>query len=321
MAIKDDLLKLLEDNKGKYISGEEIASSLNVSRAGVWKAIKKLQNEGFSIEGVNNKGYMLSVDTDVLSASGVNKFLNENVKINLEVVDSIDSTNLEIKRRFNEPEWLVVAANEQTAGMGRLGRSFSSPSETGIYFSILLKPSFSGEEVTLLTSIAAVAVCEAIEKYTDKKPQIKWVNDIFIDDKKVCGILTQGSYNLENMSTEYVVVGIGINLYQPNGGFEKDIKKIAGNVISEKTGDFKNKILSEVLNRYYHYYKNFSNKEFIKPYVERSLVIGRDVYIVNGEDKRKVKAIDIDDMCHLIVETQEGNKEVISTGEISVRLS
>ena len=167
----------------------------------------------------------------------------------VEVFRCINSTNLALRERTQEEEGLVLAAMEQTNGLGRLGRSFMSPANTGIYFSILLKPQIANQEVTLLTTIAAVAVCEAIEKYTDKKPQIKWVNDIFIDSHKVCGILTQAAFQMENLDPEYVIVGIGINLYMPTEGFGKELENIAGSVLQEQSGDIKNKILAETLNR------------------------------------------------------------------------
>jgi BirA family biotin operon repressor/biotin-[acetyl-CoA-carboxylase] ligase len=249
----------------------------------------------------------------------VEKYLDKSLPIRLEVFKSIDSTNLELKRRAAEAEGLVVAASEQTGGMGRLGRKFSSPSETGIYFSILLKPQIDNSEVTLLTTIAALAVCEAIEKHTDKKPGIKWVNDVFIDGKKVNGTLTQASFSVENLAPEYVIVGIGINVYEPDGGFDPEIKDIAGAVLESRQGNMKNKILAGVLNRYFHYYQNFEKKEFISEYKKRSIVIGKDVSVVTPTSSRRARVLDIDDKCRLIVRYEDGSEEAVSTGEISIR--
>jgi BirA family biotin operon repressor/biotin-[acetyl-CoA-carboxylase] ligase len=286
----------------------------------VWKGIRKLQDEGFLIEAVTNKGYRLAEDTDILTKAGVESYLDDAYGIKLEVFKSIDSTNLELKRRASEPEGLVVAASEQTGGMGRLGRKFSSPSDTGIYFSILLKPDIDNSEVTLLTTIAALAVCQAIEKYTDKKPGIKWVNDVFIDGKKVNGTLTQASFSVENLAPEYVIVGIGINVYEPEGGFEDEIKDIAGAVLGRRCGDMKNKLLAEVLNRYFYYYRSFAKKEFIDEYKRRSIVIGRTVSVVTPTVSRRADVLDIDDKCRLIVRYEDGSEEAVSTGEISIRL-
>lgn len=320
MAVRDEIIKTLEENRGTYLSGEQLAKKLSVSRAAVWKAIRKLQEDGFAIEGVNNKGYKLAEDTDVLSVQGTAKYLDVECPVRLEVFRCINSTNLALRERTQEEEGLVLAAMEQTNGLGRLGRSFMSPANTGIYFSILLKPQIANQEVPLLTTIAAVAVCEAIEKYTDKKPQIKWVNDIFIDSHKVCGILTQAAFQMENLDPEYVIVGIGINLYMPTEGFGKELENIAGSVLQEQSGDIKNKILAETLNRYFYYYKNFAKKEFIAEYKKRSLVLGKGIRVVTKDGERKATALDIDDMCHLLVEYEDGTRENLSTGEISIRL-
>lgn len=320
MAVKDEIIKILEENRGSYLSGEQLAKSLNVSRAAVWKAIRKLQENGFAIEGVNNKGYRLAEDTDVLSVQGIAKYLEAKCPARVELYRLLESTNLTMRERTREAEGLVIAAMEQTGGMGRLGRSFVSPAHTGMYFSILLKPKLANQEVTLLTTIAAVAACEAIEKYTDKKPQIKWVNDVFVDGYKVCGILTQAAFQVENQEPEYVIVGIGVNLYAPEGGFGTELEHIAGSILDVPVGDSKNKIFAEILNRYFYYYNNFSKKEFLEEYKKRSLVLGKTIKVIGQETWRLAKAIDLDAMCHLQVEYEDGSREWLSTGEISIRL-
>lgn len=321
MAVKDRVLALLEENRGTYISGEQIAKQIDVSRAAVWKAIKRLQDEGFAIEGINNKGYQLAEESDILSKQGVEQQLLNKEFYNVEVYKTVTSTNLLIKDRSHEAEGLVIVASEQTNGMGRLGRTFVSPKDSGIYFSILLKPKFDNREITLLTTIAAVAVCEAIEKYTDEKPQIKWVNDIFIGSRKVCGILTQASFSVENLEPEYVVVGIGINLYKPDDGFGAEVDKIAGAVLDKHSGNIKNKILAEVLNKYVHYYSNFQDKAFVEEYKKRSLVLGKTISVVRPEGVKEALAMDIDELCHLLVQYDDQTTEWLSTGEISIRLS
>ncbi|MBO5510080.1 MAG: biotin--[acetyl-CoA-carboxylase] ligase [Lachnospiraceae bacterium] len=320
MSVKEEIITLLEQNRGTYISGGKIAKDLGISRTAVWKAIQKLQDEGFMVDAITNKGYMLMEDTDVLSASGIEAYLLPETKVKLEVYKTIDSTNLELKRRATENEGLVIASSEQTSGMGRLGRSFSSPSDTGIYFSILLKPNIDNSEVTLLTTIAALAVCEAIEKLSDKEPAIKWVNDVFIDGKKVNGTLTQASFSVENLAPEYVIVGIGINVYEPVGGFPEEIKDIAGAVFDTRKGNIKNRLLAEVLNRYFYYYTHFEDKEFIGEYKKRSFVIGKTVSVVTPKDTRKALVLDIDSHCRLMVRYEDGTEDTISTGEISIRL-
>lgn len=319
MAVKDRIIEILDQNRGSYISGEALAEELSVSRTAIWKAIKKLVDDGYNIDSVTNKGYMLCVESDVLSKQSIIKYLDD-IDVLLDVRKSVESTNILMKEYVDKKEGFILAASEQTGGIGRMGREFKSPTDTGIYFSILLKPHIDYKDITLLTVIAAVAECEAIEKYSNEKPQIKWVNDIFIGDRKVSGILTQASFSMENLYPEYVIVGIGINVYEPEGGFAEDIKTIAGAVYKERGNDIKNKLLAEVLNRFFYYYNNFEQKEFIKEYQKRSLVVGKKIYVVDGENKTPATAVAVDDECHLIVEYENKERAALSTGEISIRL-
>lgn len=327
LNVKEQIAGFLEENRGEYISGEQLAKEIGVSRAAVCKAVKRLKEEGFLIEAVTNKGYKLADDTDVLSENVIKSYLTD-TSVRIEVLKSVSSTNTVVKERAGEAEGLVIAAMEQTGGMGRLGRKFCSPSDTGIYFSILLKPQLKTEEVTLLTTIAALSVCEAIEKCSDKKPGIKWVNDVFVDEKKVCGILTQASFGMENLEVEYVVVGIGINVYMPEQGFPDELKNIAGAVFEKRQGNIKNRLLAETLNSFFRYYRNFADKTFVDEYRNRSIIVGRKIKVIGtkdiaaangGADGRAALAIGIDDDCRLLVRYESGEEEALSTGEISIR--
>ena len=201
MSVKSEILHILESNKGENISGQELADLLGVSRTAVWKAINLLKDEGYPIESVQNKGYSLSTSSDFLSSEGIRLYLNEEFRdIPLAVYKTIESTNTEAKLLAvqNADHGTIIVSEEQTKGRGRFGRDFFSPSESGIYMSIILKPKLNIENSVLVTTATAVAVCEAIDKFTDQEPQIKWVNDIFIGDKKVCGILTEAVTNFES---------------------------------------------------------------------------------------------------------------------------
>lgn len=321
MTAKEKIIEYLENNRGVYISGEKLAQELHVSRTAIWKSVKKLISEGYLIDAASSKGYMLMDNSDVLSVTGIQNHLDDGLNLSIEVYETIDSTNLAMKSRIYENEGLVIVAKEQTAGMGRLGRRFESPEATGVYFSILLKPQIANSEVTLLTSLAAVAVCEAIERHTKKEPKIKWVNDIFIDDKKVCGILTQAGFSLENLTPEYVIVGIGINIYPPKSGFSEEIADIAGAILEKSPVAIKNELVASALNSFFRYYKCFSDKSFVREYQKRSLVTGRRIMVVGSNEKKPATALEIDDMCHLIVEYEDGVRDVLSTGEISIRLT
>lgn len=325
MGTKENLLALFEENKGVYFSGEDIARKLSVSRTAVWKAVKSLRGEGYDIDAVQNKGYSLSVKTDVLSVQGIKKYLKPICSgIDMTVLQTVDSTNAAVREKAAEGagEGCTVIANNQTNGKGRIGRSFFSPPETGIYMSLLLRPAhYSSKQAVKLTTMAAVAGCEAIETVSGEKAQIKWVNDIYIDGKKVSGILTEASLGLENGFLDYAVLGIGINVYPPKGGFPGELENIAGAVFSMPHDDGKNRLAAEFLNRFMTYYAKPENSGYADKYRSRSLVIGKEVQVIFPGHFQKAVALDIDEACRLIVRYEDGKTESLSSGEISVRLS
>ena len=322
MAVKDRVLKELEYNRGKFISGEDLAFSLGVSRNSVWKAVKNLQDQGHEIIGVPNKGYSLNEISDVISAQGIEKYLaSQEGLFHIEVHKQVTSTN-DFLKNLKASEGRVIVAQEQTGGKGRLGRSFYSPEGTGIYFSLLLTPTIPIDEATAVTAAAAVAVAEAMEKLAGKEVQIKWVNDIYINGKKVCGILTEGVFDMENRRLGQVILGIGINLMEPLEGFPSELIPSAGGVFKdgEAPKDSKNLLIAEVLLRFWSYYKNLQDKNFLTGYRQRSMVTGKEILILRGkETPRKAKALDIDENFHLIVEREDGEIEHLSSGEVSIR--
>ena len=322
MAVKDRVLKELEYNRGKFISGEDLAFSLGVSRNSVWKAVKNLQDQGHEIIGVPNKGYSLNEISDVISAQGIEKYLaSQEGVFHIEVHKQVTSTN-DFLKNLKASEGRVIVAQEQTGGKGRLGRSFYSPEGTGIYFSLLLTPTIPIDEATAVTSAAAVAVAEAMEKLAGKEVQIKWVNDIYINDKKVCGILTEGVFDMENRRLGQVILGIGINLMEPLEGFPSELIPSAGGVFKEGEApkDSKNLLIAEIILRFWPYYKNLQDKNFLTGYRQRSMVTGKEILILRGkETPRKAKALDIDENFHLIVEREDGEIEHLSSGEVSIR--
>lgn len=323
MTVKEHILALLDRNKGEYISGEEIAGQLSVTRSAVWKAIKSLQTEGYSIQAVTNKGYSLSPQTDILSAGAISKYLDtQGQKLRVEVVKTIPSTNEAIKilASAGEAEGKVILSEEQTAGRGRKGRKFFSPPGTGIYMSILLRPRLSAADSTLLTTSAAVAVALAIESISGKETKIKWVNDVFMEGKKVCGILTEASMSLENEWLDYAVLGIGINVALPSEGFPDDLAGIATAVFSERNqaGDLRNRLVAEVLNRFMGFYEHLQDRLFLAEYRQRILSLGEPVMVIKETEQREATAIDIDNDCRLKVRYKSGDEEYLSSGEISI---
>ena len=327
MSIKHQILEIFEENRGSYISGGSLAKKLNVSRNAVWKVVKALQDEGYEINAVTNKGYCLSPETDILSSQSIAKYLNDsNRNLDLRVYKTISSTNSVLKEMADKdaPEGTVLVSEEQTAGRGRMGRSFFSPAGTGIYMSILLRPELTASDSLYLTTSAAVAVAQAIETIADVNARIKWVNDIFCNGKKVCGILTEASFNLENNGLSYAVVGIGINVKEPEGGFPDDVKNIATAIFSNSDGhdtpDARSRLIAEILNRFMSFYRNIKAKTFLKEYRNRSMLMGRQIDVLDGKSVRTALALDIDDDCRLKVKFEDDTVKYLSSGEVSIKV-
>ena len=322
MGTKERLLHLFEARKGSFLSGEEIAQTLSVSRTAVWKAVNALRQEGYPIEAATNRGYCLGECADVLSEQGVRRFLGQDgPQLELTVLPSVDSTNTWVRDRaaLGAPEGCVVMAGEQTAGRGRRGRTFYSPKDTGVYMSLLLRPKHCAvSRATGFTAMAAVAMCEAIEAVYGEAAQIKWVNDVFVRGKKVCGILTEASLGMESGEVDTVVLGAGVNLYPPREGFPEELKPIAGAIFEETVSDAKNRLAGEFLRRMMAIYAAPEESSYVKKYRERSLVIGKTVTLL--PEGRSVFIEDIDDACHLLVRDDSGETACLSYGEIQVRM-
>ena len=316
------VLDLLEKNKGKYVSGGKIASFLGISRNSVWKAVKQLQDKGYEIDAVTNKGYVLTENNNLISAQSVRKFITaENICI--DVRDSVTSTNTLLKKMAEngEKEGYVLLAKEQTEGRGRLGRSFSSLNETGVYFSILLRPDMNPSDALLITTCAAVAVAKAIENNTGKMTSIKWVNDIYMRDRKVCGILTEASFDMENGKLSYAVLGIGINMYFPENTLPEEIENIAGAVFDKKPeGDIVSRIVADVINIFMAEYRVITGKHFLFDYCSRSYLDEKEISVIKPDGVRNAVALGIDDDFRLHVRYESGEEEYLSTGEVSTKV-
>lgn len=245
----------------------------------------------------------------------IRKYLSDYAAgIKIETVDIIDSTNDEMKRRAEkgEREISLLIAEEQTKGRGTKGRSFFSPGGTGIYMSLLLRPTYTPQECTFLTTMAAVSTAKAIEKVTGRHPQIKWVNDIYLNGKKAGGILTQAHLSKNAKEIEWAVVGIGINLSEPDGGFPEDLKEIA-TALGKKDGQIKNRLIGEIVNEFIFYYQNLTEKEFIEEYSQRLLGLNEELTVKEGEEEYKGRVIGIDDMCRLKIRLPDGSEKILSS--------
>ena len=306
MATKDAVLQALQNSEGAFLSGEELSNKLSVSRTTVWKATKALREEGHPIEAVTNRGYMLMSDSWTITEASLRACLPTRYKnLDLHIYDTIDSTNLKARQLAMDgaPHGTVVLAKQQTSGRGRLGRSFFSPRE-GIYLSI--------------------AVANAIEKVCGLESKIKWVNDVYIDGKKVCGILTEGISDFETGQIEHLILGIGINTTVKD--FPAELLATAG--AAEGTYS-KSALAAETITQALGYIEDLDNASFLPAYKEKSLVIGKTVtvyqgrYKVNPEDEITgvpARVLDIADDGGLIVLYADGHQEKLVSGEISIRI-
>ena len=324
MTTKEKLLELLEENREEYLSGEELAGTLAVSRAAVWKAVKSLQQEGYPIDAVTNRGYRLSRGGDRLSAPGIRKYLKDACReLPITVVEETQSTNTALRAlaEAGAPEGTVYIAQSQTGGRGRMGRSFFSPAGTGLYLSLLLRPTtWEPARAAQLTAAAAAAMCEAIREVTGKEPGIKWVNDLLLDGKKVCGILTEASFSMESGVLEYAVLGLGVNVYPPEGGFPKELGEIAGAVLDTPGEDVRNRLAGEFLNRFLEGYAHPEDRSFLEIYRRRSVAVGREVTVLSGGHERRAFAFGVDDDCRLLVRYDNGTEQALSYGEIRIAI-
>lgn len=363
MTTKEKVLQLLVEAKGQAVSGEMIAAECGVSRAAIWKAVKALRDAGNSIEGTTNGGYLLS-DDDVFTAELFNKTFSTRFSdladCHIECFKEIDSTNTYAKRILAECGNLrdstgaltqsgqkyhkaIIVAESQTAGRGRLGRTFVSPEKTGIYISVIYAPKGGITNPARLTACAAVAICRAIKNVLGDAaldsviPQIKWINDIFVGGKKVCGILAEGVANFESGMIEAAVVGMGINIKKNKAAFEGDLANIVGTLedsvelSSPNTATSplsRNQVAAEIAGQVLKIFEEDASSEaahkaIIKEYKEASFLIGREltVYPLIGDEKSSYKATatDIDDNAGLVVKLVDGTTKTLSSGEVTLK--
>lgn len=319
MKIKEKVLCLLEENQGRCVSGEEIAKALGVTRNCVWRSINSLKEDGHKITSQSNTGYILSLDEDVFSASRIKSLSKSDIEVIL--IDEADSSNNVASELAKQgaPEGTVVVVRRQASGKGRMGRSFISNEDNGLYLSLILRPKIPASESVSITVACAVAVLEAIEALTNIKCSIKWVNDIFINDKKACGILTEGALNVETGCFDYAILGIGINVTPPKNGFAPEIENIATSIYESKAPNgLKSALCALVVDRFLHYYKSIENKSYIASYRAHSNLIGKSVEVYRGNEVINGVVSDIDDNARLILKTEQG-EIAFSSGEARVR--
>ena len=323
MVTKERVLDHLMRSRGESISGEELAGELGVSRNAIWKAVRQLREEGHDISATTNRGYTLASSGDSLTAAGIAAQLTGPAAcVRLDVRPEVTSTNtvLQAIAEAGEPEGYVLAAEQQTAGRGRLGRSFYSPPKTGVYVSLLLRPRFSAEESLFLTTAAAVAVAEAVEKASGKKAGIKWVNDVFIGEHKICGILTEASLDFETRMPKYAILGFGVNITQPKGGFPEEIRQVAASVFdADPPTGARDALVADILNRFFALYTHLERREFMPEYRRRSILIGKEIEFLENGRQNSGTALEIDGQARLVIRDAGGNVRALSSGEVTIR--
>ena len=319
MTIREKALEVL--GRGETVSGEQLAKELGVSRNAVWKVMNRLREGGYKIDAVTNRGYRLLSAPDLLCETEIRRWLTtKEMGRKLEIHELLDSTNNRAKALAAEgaPHGTAVIADSQTGGRGRRGRSFFSPEHSGIYLTVILRPSCTPEQASLLTSMAAVATARAIEKTADADVKIKWVNDLYLGNRKICGILSEAGMNMESGQLDHVAVGIGVNTARM--AFPPELQEIATSVGNETgTVPDRNRLIAEILNELEKLYDEQDSTAFLRESRRRSNVIGRDITVIEGEKRYPARAVDIDSRGRLIIETPEGRTR-LNYGEVSLRL-
>ncbi len=320
MTIQEQVLKLLEENKGSCLSGEAMAKKLFVSRNAVWKAVSRLRAAGYPIDAATNRGYRLAPYSNIFSAQSILAKLEAPLRerLSIRVIERTGSTNTDLKRAAEQGEkhGTVLIAKEQTNGKGRLGRSFCAPKDTGLYMSILLRPDFSAEEALFITTSAAVAVSEAADALAGTETKIKWVNDVYSEGKKICGILTEASMNFENGRLDYAVCGIGVNLTADT--FPEELRSIAGGILSERK-ELRAELAAGILSRFFFYYDRLPAPDFLPEYRRRSLLLGKRIEFTQNGREFEGTAQDIDSKARLVVRLNSGETTALSSGEASLK--
>ena len=316
ITLKDEILNILclsED----FVSGVELANRLLVSRNAIWKAVKELCAAGYDIETARRRGYRLSKQNKKVFTAQLKRFCKG---FDIVLLESTDSTNAYAKKLADSGarEGAVVLALSQRSGRGRLRKSFFSP-EGGVYMSVVLRPSLSPEKVTLITVAAAVAAAKTVDEFSGKRSGIKWVNDIFIDSRKVCGILTEGSFGAEAGTLDYAVLGIGSNLCGSVCELPEEIRDTAGFITDKEfTSLLYSRFVGTLLTEFFSIYKDIESKNFIEEYRNRCILIGKEVTFVKDGVSHNAVVIGIDDDARLCV--RENDTELkLDSGEVSVK--
>ena len=289
----------------------------------MWKAINQLKEAGYEIEAQQNKGYRLMAAPDLMTEAEIKSLMHTDwVAKEVLYFDTIDSTNTKAQELAEKgyPSGTLVVADKQESGKGRRGRSWVSPSGTGIFMTLMIKPDINPNNASMLTLVAALAVAKAITSVTGEEALIKWPNDIVVNSKKVCGILTEMNAQFDYIN--HIVVGIGINVH--NESFPEEISQMASSLMIEAGGKrfHRAQIIAETMSYFEQYYDTFLKTQDLSALVREydKLLVNRNksVRVLDPKEPFDGKAMGITPKGELIVDTWESRK-LVSSGEVSVR--
>lgn len=323
MITKDQLLSHLKKERRTWVSGESLSRELSVSRAAIWKHIRKLREEGYVIESSTNKGYLLSKDSHLLLPNEIKEDLETKTfgKKGIEYFKEIDSTNIKAKdlAEGGAPEGTVIIAEKQVMGRGRKGRTWLSPEGDGIYASLILRPAMAPSGAPKITLMTAVAVAEALLSLVQIKITIKWPNDIMVRGKKLAGILTEIATDMD--AVNYIIVGLGLNVNTPLQNLSEELKDRATSIYIE-TGEplSRTRLVRAYLEYFEKYYEMFKANNFtpiMNRWKQLSNIIGQKITVDVIGRKHVGEVTDIDDEGVLILKDDEGGYQRIFSGDIT----
>ncbi|MBQ9393042.1 MAG: biotin--[Oscillospiraceae bacterium] len=318
----EKVYRALQAREGEFLSGQELSRSLGITRAAVWKAVEQLRRRGVQVEARTGCGYRL-LSGGALTAEAVASYL-ASPRAHWQVLPAVDSTNNVCRdlARQGAPDGTVVIADCQTAGRGRKGRSFLSPAGMGLYLSILWRPLCQAEELLPLTALAAVAVCRAVERLGGESPRIKWPNDIIMNGKKVCGILTEMTLEGESGTVDTAVVGIGVNCRQRTQDFPPELREIAASLDMTMPRAVERAALAAALMEELDTLRReilFAPERWLEEYRRRCLQLWQPVEILRDGRTLQADVLAVDERFGLTVRYADGTVETLRSGEISVR--
>lgn len=324
---RQTVLTLLRQREGAFVSGEEISRALGLSRAAVWKAVDALRRDGYTVEARTGLGYRLTAAPDALTEPEIRRCLppTEVVGRKLVCLAEVDSTNTRAKELAiaGEPEGLVVVADCQSAGRGRMGRSFQSPKGKGVYLTVLLRPQLPPERLMVATALAGVAACGAVEDVCGLSPGLKWPNDPVLNGRKLCGILTELSLEAETGRLQYLVVGIGVNVLQEAGDFSAEVAAIATSLAAELGRPVSRPALAAALIARLDQLRaallSGHTENYLAEYRHRCVNLGKPVRLLSAAGEERGVAVDVDRDFGLVVRKDNGTVTTVRSGEVSVR--